>query len=74
MLEFHRDVPLVQFCSFSDLLDEIRQFSGVMLGSRKIPGIMFADDLVVVADFVVLCIVPELELSTTYSLFIARTT
>ena len=33
-----------------DLSDEIRQFNSVMLGSRKIPGLMFADDLVLVAD------------------------
>ena len=33
-----------------DLLNEIRQVCGVMLGPRKVSGLMFADDLVLLAN------------------------
>ena len=42
--------PILFTLFTSDLLDEIKQCYGVMLGSRKVAGLMFADDLVLLAN------------------------
>jgi len=33
-----------------DLLDALKGYSGVMLASRRTPSLMFADDLILLAD------------------------
>ena len=42
--------PILFTLFTSDLLDEIKQCYGVMLGSRKVAGLMFADDLILLAN------------------------
>ena len=38
--------PVLFTLFIHDLLDEIREFCGIMLGPRRLCGLMFADDLV----------------------------
>ena len=42
--------PILFTLFTSDLLHEIKQCCGVMLGSKKVAGLMFADDLVLLAS------------------------